>query len=228
MCISICCRLIRFNQFTRWVSWRLHYHSNTNVLIVYFFKLRFQCAAQWSFYVLCVYIENLFFSRNYVVTRIVCFPCRYRVCVCMRVCYCYFIGRLRFLIFLSLDIIFNPVDVCGIEINKTSIKIVHMKNEWPAICSLASFCVVSNKQTNKKNSWEEEKTKKEQVFSVHQWHLLCSLRTLLFIKTFSSSVHVVFSSRFGFEEMWRLFVGSFVCLRIINAPLCAIQIKVYT
>lgn len=120
---------------------------NTNVLIVYFFKLRFQCAAQWSFYVVCVYIENLFFSRNYVVTRIVCFPCRYWVCV--RVCYCYFIGRLRFLIFLSLDIIFNPVDVCGIEINKTSIKIVHMKNEWPAICSLASFCVVSNKQTKK-------------------------------------------------------------------------------
>lgn len=115
------------------------------MLIVYFFKLRFQCAAQWSFYVLCVYRKSFF------LTQLRCYsdrlfplplPCVY--------IYCYFIGRLRFLIFLSLDIIFNPVDVCGIEINKTSIKIVHMKNEWPAICSLASFCVVSNKQTNKK------------------------------------------------------------------------------
>lgn len=93
--------------------------------------------------VVCVYRKSFF------LTQLRCYSDRLFPLPLPSVCYCYFIGRLRFLIFLSLDIIFNPVDVCGIEINKTSIKIVHMKNEWPAICSLASFCVVSNKQTNK-------------------------------------------------------------------------------
>lgn len=79
---------------------------------------------------------------------------------------------------------------------------------WMTICSLASFCRLDLTQQRRRKSKS----------SFHQWHLLYSLRTLLFIKIFSSSVHV-FSSRFFslFDKKRQLFVFSssfffFVCV----------------
>lgn len=104
------------------------------------------------------------------------------------------------------------------------------------ICSLASFCRLAhthNENSTNKKKVEDEQMKKEQVFFssmtfivyIHFGYAIVYQNILKF------SACVVLFPFVGFEEMTivRFFRRRCCCcLRIINAPLCAIQIKVYT